>query len=359
MKAIDRFAGTGWGVALKQLDIQEDGVEIMPEAVATREAAGMTTIFNDVWDGLEGSANAAGIDFGSYDLAIDSPPCQTFSVGGNGVGREALDTIHGLIQDRAYERPDLLREFGQEHDPRTALVMIPIAYAFRDRTPIIVLEQVPTVLPLWQAYAEVLRGWGYSVWTGILNAEQYGVPQTRRRAILIAKLHGEAKMPTPTHSRYYARTPSKMDEGVLPWVSMASALGWGITERPCPAVQTFPRAATWSIATGDMNARMEGSDRPLVSGAAAGPEVWYNRPATTLMASSDVVAGPGYSDPKKGGVSRQNRPGSVRVTPQEAAILQSYESNFPFQGTRGKKFLQIGNAVPPLLAKAIIEEAIS
>ena len=61
----------------------------------------------------------------------------------------------------------------------------------------------------------------------------HATPQTRKRAILIARADGkEAKAPTPTHSRYYSREPQRLDEGVLPWVSMAEALGWGMTERP-------------------------------------------------------------------------------------------------------------------------------
>jgi hypothetical protein len=51
--ALDLFAGTGWGVACQSLGIHEQGVEIMPEAVASREAAGMETIYRDVWHGGE------------------------------------------------------------------------------------------------------------------------------------------------------------------------------------------------------------------------------------------------------------------------------------------------------------------
>ncbi len=46
---------------------------------------------------------------------------------------------------------------------------------------------------------------------------------------------------------------------------------------------------------------------------------------------------------------------AVRVTLEEAQILQSYPSGFKFSGTKGKQYLQVGNAVPPLLAKVIFE----
>jgi DNA (cytosine-5)-methyltransferase 1 len=82
------------------------------------------------------------------------------------------------------------------------------------------------VAPLWEACARVLRRCGYSVATGVLRAEQYGVPQTRQRAILVARspqltgLLGPAVLPPPTHSRYYNRTPQRLDPACCrgcPW----------------------------------------------------------------------------------------------------------------------------------------------
>lgn len=171
-----------------------------------------------------------------YDLLIASPPCQTFSMAGSGAGRRALDEVLGAIDARLYLDPATLVAFGERHDPKTALVLAPLAHIARDTPMYVVLEQVPPVLPVWERYAEEMRRWGYSVWTGNLQAEQYGVPQTRRRAILIARADGkEAKMPAPTHNRYNPRAADGgryADPALLPWVSMVEALGWGMTERP-------------------------------------------------------------------------------------------------------------------------------
>lgn len=233
MIALDLFAGTGWGVACQALGIEEYGVEIMPEAVATREANGMTTLYRDVWTGLDSIMPEAEDFFSTYDTLIASPPCQTFSMAGGGAGRKALDDVLGLIDAKAYRSVEDLRAFGETHDPRTALVLTPLAHVYRDVPTFVVFEQVPPVLPVWERCAEEMRAWGYSVWVGILSAEQYGVPQTRKRAILIARADGiEAAPPTPTHSRYYPTDPTRLDDGVEPWVSMAEALGWGMTERP-------------------------------------------------------------------------------------------------------------------------------
>lgn len=372
-RALDLFAGTGWGVACQRLGIEEFGVEIMPEAIASREAAGMVTIFRDVWDGLLGIEPVP-----HYNMLIASPPCQTFSVAGSGAGRRALDDVLRAIDDHVYEIPELLYGLVETLDPRTALVLTPLAYAWHDRPEFIVFEQVPTVLPVWEACAAVLDELGYSTWTGILNAEQYGVPQTRRRAILIARLDGvPAAAPTPTHSRYYSRTPDKLDTGVEKWVSMAEALNWGMTMRPYFSVAsgTESGGGTDPAALGGSGAR-----RQLLAERAAGRWIrgddWNEgvveqipggknpgwpamRPSPTVVGSfaPDVIAAPGFRGAGDG--PRQKAPGSVRVTLNEAALLQSYPSGFPFQGARGKQFLQVGNAVPPLLAEAILGSLIA
>lgn len=96
-------------------------------------------------------------------------------------------------------------------------------------------EEVPDVLPLWRQYAATLRTWGFSVWTGILNAADYGVPQTRRRAILIASRVRTAEPPPPTHAKV-AEPETLWGPGRERWVSMAQALGWGANDRPVPTV---------------------------------------------------------------------------------------------------------------------------
>jgi site-specific DNA-cytosine methylase len=65
----------------------------------------------------------------------------------------------------------------------------------------VAMEEAPDVLPLWKQYAAVLRRWGFSVWTGTLNAADYGVPQTRRRANLLASRVRTTQPPAPTHAQ--------------------------------------------------------------------------------------------------------------------------------------------------------------
>lgn len=326
MKALDLFAGTGWGVACQRIGIEEYGVEIMPEARASREAAGMTTVYHDVWEGLENPEIVP-----EHDLLIASPPCQTFSVAGKGAGRKALDEVLGLIPVAADPGSDL-RTAGSGLDDRTSLVLTPLAYAVRYNPTYIALEQVPAALPVWNAIAEHLQALGYSTATDILNAEQYGVPQTRRRAILVARNDGTpATLPNPTHSRYYSRDPKRLDPGVLPWVSMSEALGWGISDRPSPAL-TSHLGVTRSP-SGTQSVYQDAIDR--------GAFVFKPEEPT-----KSTVA--------KNGIGSRYAPNTVNITSEEGAVLQTYPRYFPFQGTKTMKSLQIGNAVPPLLAEHIL-----
>lgn len=386
IKALDLFAGTGWGVACQRLGIKEAGVEIMPEAVATRTANGMETIYNDVWDGLQLTAEQHREQYGSYGLLIASPPCQTFSLAGKGAGRAAMDEVLEAIELHAYKDADALFLFGVQRDMRTALVLTPLAYVWRDRPRLVAFEQVPTVLPVWEACAEVMREWGYEVKVEVLNAEQYGVPQTRKRAILVARRGGPVDLPTPTHSRYYSRTPDKLDPGVKKWVSMADALGWGFTNRTAVTVGNAvgrgliggsgaKESVVRAIQDGSFvsSPHGDGSDyanqtRITVQEAAALQtypthlaasgttcQVVDPRPVTS---PAPTITGAGNAEwgtrPTRAVGAKDRDPNGRGVTPNEAATIQTYEPPFVWCGTKTKQFLQIGNAVPPLLAEHIL-----
>lgn len=391
MIALDLFAGVGWALACRVLGITDRGVDNAKTIVETRRRAGLETVYNDVWDGLFGVYGV-----GRYDILIASPPCQTFSQSGKRAGSKALTEVLAAIHAGLYRDPVALHALTVSLDPRTALVLTPLAHVYRDRPQYVVLEQVTPVLPVWEAYGAVMRELGYSVVTGVLNAEQYGVPQTRRRAILIARRDGiRAAMPEPTHSRYYSQDPNRLDLGVAKWVSMAEALGYagfeakkvmgkGMVERhgERPGRDALEPAFTVRASAGGMEPGgfvLVGNQRP--SGGDGGyQERSVHRPAQTITSGSrswtferrglsdrpsPTITGGGTETGGAEPIAKLARytslptweGGTHRLLPEEAAVLQSFPGDFDWAGTKTQKFLQIGNAVPPLLGQHVLAAA--
>lgn len=448
--AIDLFAGPGgWDLAAKALGLDPLGIEWDDAAVATREAAGLVTEQADVskLDPLEVARVAfdTGVGFDwSPDLLIASPPCPTFSSAGKGDGIADLSLVYQLADAIAADpSTDVHTAMPDElwRDTRSRLVIEPLRWALQLEPRFLAWEQVPPVLPFWEYCAEILRRKGWNVWTGVIEAERYGVPQTRERAILMADREGAVHPPRPTHQRYIKGEPQRhemtMEGEVLPWVSMAEALGWvdgtlytgqrstisrtkedntipytRETSEPAPVVMA--NSDRWKFRNGNQEKAVDWAyDRrqqqgapdnrvpvPLVpasepaptlsaQGLAKGRDVWTReRPAPTIVTtrrSSDgilvgrqlpegegknigghnwpnerpatTVAGdpriskPGRHDPEESGSQQKD---AIRVTLEEAAILQSFRPDYPFQGTNSQRFLQVGNAMPPLLAHAIL-----
>lgn len=336
---------------------------------------------------------------GKADGAILSPPCQAWSNAGDQLGK--------LDQPRVFERIGYFARGEQPPsrewaDPRSSLTAEPMRWAYALRPRWIALEQVPGVLPLWQYTAEKLRSLGYRVWAGVLSAEQYGVPQVRKRAILIARRDGlPVGPPEPTHQPYRADrdphdAPDLFGDLLPPPVSMAEALGWGLPDEPAPVVMTarnrqggsdvlrgsswrhewFQRqmaAGRWVLRTGNNSvvARRGGSrngddgvqryERAVTVPAPTldtniGNKWTVHRPATTVC-GDPRIAPPGHRD--RAGGEPQFGEDTVRVTVQEAAVLQSFPPDYPWQGTKSQQYRQIGDAVPPLLAAAILRPLIA
>lgn len=94
----------------------------------------------------------------------------------------------------------------------------------------------------------------------------------------------------------------------------------------------------------------ESGARQSVTGSADnGNFRWEREPAATIMpgVNRSTTELPNGSDAE-----------AIRITLEEAAVLQSFPPDFPWRGSRTKRFEQIGNAIPPLLARQLLESVI-
>ncbi|MFJ1543571.1 DNA cytosine methyltransferase [Streptomyces sp. NPDC088246] len=365
---VDLFAGPGGlDIAATIMGVKSIGVEWDDATRATRDAAGLlTTKEKDV-----AALGPCNLQVKDANVLTGGPPCQSFSVAGNRKGHKALEEVKRLAT--CLVAPQDLGSFeavwekvkadpALKSDERTGLVLQPLRWImeakFRREKPydVVVLEQVPTVLPVWKHYAELLRGIGYAADAHVLHSEDFGVPQTRRRAVLIAQYDpGNEKRAVPfpeaTHQRYrkgIKRLPAGTDNmeprsnGTLfaapaggreiePWVSMQDALG---TSRP--------------------------RDFVMVSNYGSGGDP-KNRGRRTSLEPAATITGKCRRNRLfllKEGESGAKEVGEEldRLSFEEAGLLQSFPARYPWQSTDVAQ--QIGNAIPPLLSLHILSSAL-
>ncbi|WP_420038015.1 DNA cytosine methyltransferase [Streptomyces sp. cg28] len=401
---LDLFAGPGgWSHALTILGARDVGLEWDEWACKTRAAAGQLTIRTDV------AMYPVRPFLGKTTGLIASPPCQAWSMAGKRRGLLDQPLVHQAVADLATGRDTRAKLLTSCLDERSLLAAEPMRYLHalkqHGQPEWIAMEEVPDVLPLWRQYAAILRSWGFSVWTGILNAADYGVPQTRRRAILLASRTRTAEPPPPTHAKT-AEPESLFGPGRAQWVSMAQALGWGATDRPVPTVcagggpgggpEPFPSGSrktlsdardrgTWKPqnavllpsrreARGRTTPHRAREDRsadppaPTLTGQAR-QWAWSLRsnnqsnatirsieePAGTLFFGHRANECVWIAEPSPGNTTdQQPAPESIRITAHEAGVLQTFPADFPWAGNKGQVFGQIGNAVPPWLAAHLL-----
>jgi DNA (cytosine-5)-methyltransferase 1 len=219
---LDLFAGAGgWEEGLRTLGVTALGIELDPWACETARAAGHERLQADVTRlDPDGFSPVWGL--------IGSPPCQAYSTAGKGLGRADRPLVIACAHELAAGNDTRAARLEECRDPRSLLTVEPLRFALALKPRWIALEQVPAVLELWTLFAALLSTQGYETTVGILSAERYGVPQTRKRAFMIASLDGPVSLPEPTHRSYKPRRREIPHEELPlePWVSMAEALGW-------------------------------------------------------------------------------------------------------------------------------------
>ncbi|MEX5260976.1 DNA cytosine methyltransferase [Kocuria sp. CPCC 205263] len=329
VRMVDLFAGPGGlDVAAHWLGISVIGIEWDEDACATRLDAGLETVQKDVRRRSPGY-------FRDASMLAGGPPCQTYTVAGTGSGRKALDQVLHFVR-RMGDGEKITEDVERLDDVRTGLVLEPLRWALAaDRRgypySTIVLEQVPAVLPVWKEIARVLESIGYHTATGLLHAEEFGVPQTRRRAILLAARDHPVELPRPTHRRYRKGIGQREgDPTLLPWKSMGETLP---DRGPFEVVSNY--------GTGG-NPQLRGRRKFDEPAATVTGKVSRNRLIVPADSNHLVSADPDNE--------------LERFSLTEAGLLQTFPIDYPWSGRNVAQ--QIGNAIPPRLAAHVLAAAL-
>jgi DNA (cytosine-5)-methyltransferase 1 len=247
------------------------------------------------------------------DLVIGGPPCQPFSIAGKRQGKRDI-------------RADLIGHFI-----RIVGELNPSA---------LMLENVPNLAAI--SDGEFLRGTkaelralGYTVGHCVVSAANYGVPQNRKRLVVLGvKGRKSVRFPLPTHGT--AEHPFISASSAIDDLPDAGEFGDNSIHNHEPTVHSADMIAR--LSTLEPGKRERGSFHDRLH-----PE----RPAYTLRAGS------GNFSPLRPVHYKYHRV----ITVRESARLQGFSDDFrwPDRIPRLQQYRQVGNAIPPPLARAFAE----
>ncbi len=289
------------------------------------------------------------------DVVIGGPPCQGFS----------------LLNKK------------RDGDPRKQLWRPFLEIVERSKAEVFVMENVPQLLGSheYNSIVEAANGLGFTVRSAVLCAADYGVPQTRRRAVIIGSKKADPAIAFPPLKTNFDGSRKNVQlslskagpNGYLPsadkWRTVRDAIfdlpapiGVQIRDELPPLNLQFGRTPTQISMARYRAIPKEGMNRvdllkraPDITpqcwirkksgGTDLFGRLWWDRPSFTIRTE--------FYKPEKGRYlhPQQHRP----ITHREAARLQSFPDDFVFVGTKIEIAKQIGNAVPPLLAARIAD----
>lgn len=266
------------------------------------------------------------------DMVVGGPPCQGFST----VGR-------GHVED---DRNQLFKEFV-----RIVKATEPKIILFENVTGL-VAKKNQAILKQIFTYFEKL---GYNMDARVLSAEEFGVPEKRRRTIIMGVKDGECIFPQASHGmRASAKIVTVKD--ALKNLKAPNGQTYNHDVKMAEVKKSEDRARLQFIPAG-RGIRYQEDEKQFLP-----KKLWFgvewskmrenrfrqtrlqrlplNEPSPTILTARTSYYHP--IEPRY-------------LTPREAAACQSFPNDFIFHGSQTAVFRQIGNAVPPLLARALGE----
>jgi DNA (cytosine-5)-methyltransferase 1 len=268
--------------------------------------------------------------FGKADIRVlaGCAPCQPFSTYAQRYESDGIEGKWGLLY----------------HFARLAEATMP---------DIITMENVPTVAKhtVFHDFVDTLKNLGYHVWFNVVDSSQFGVPQMRRRMVLLASKHGDIAMIEPTTIK--PKTVRQVIGKLQPLKAGESAhddklhVSSSLTEKNLRRIQASKPGGTWRDWPEDLVAECHKAETGRTYPGVYGRMEW-DKPAPTMTTQCYGFGNGRFGHPE------QDRAISLR----EAAILQSFPRNYAFVPKNGEVSFTtlgrlIGNAVPVNLGRAI------
>lgn len=275
------------------------------------------------------------------DVIIGGPPCQGFSQKGK---RLSLD------------------------DPRNYLFQQFVRFVKEFMPKYFVLENVPNIVTTANGYFkdQIVKAFnqiGYDVTYGVLCAADYGVPQDRHRAVFLGQLGKlEIALPQPKDQKTTIR------EAIydLPFINSGEGAEEMMYDKPAITdyqklmrgdnTTLYNHSATKHNALALRRLAMipKGAGKEVLPPEERTKSIYSGTWSRMIEDDISVTITTRYDTPSSG---RFTHPILDRcITTREAARIQSFPDDFRFYGTKTCQMKQVGNAVPPLLAKAIAEQ---
>lgn len=262
-----------------------------------------------------------GNHLGNIDFIIGGPPCQTFSAAGRRANGVLGTTDARGVLFREYVR--LLQELS------------PVGFLFENVYGIIGAQGGEAWKEILESFSDV----GYKLYYRIVDAADYGVPQHRERLIIVGLKDGEFKFPRPTHG------PDSLDdeqfynaETAITGVTLSEEESKsGIGGRYGALLDDIPPGLNYSFYTEEM-----GHPNPVFAWRSKFSDFLYkadpNTPVRTIKASGGAYTGPFHWNNRFFAYPEYKR-------------LQTFPDDYEISGTKQIAVKQIGNSVPPQLAR--------
>jgi DNA (cytosine-5)-methyltransferase 1 len=271
-----------------------------------------------IWSGYNVDGEKLKFQTPEIDVLVGGPPCQGFSP-------------LGRMNDWDFNDP---RNALWKHYVRILDVVQPRAF---------VIENVPELLKSPE-FARLRRHVQktYDLDFGILNASHYGVPQARRRAIVVGCRVGAAALPVATTIRRTVR------DAIADLSRIPDGQNWHVARTPRPSsIERYKAVPPGGNRFDLMRNRPDLAPACWLRKRTGSTDVFgrmhWDQPAPTIRTE--------FFKPEKG---RYLHPDAHRpITIREAARLQTFPDGFIFLGSNVQVAKQIGNAVPVTLAERI------